>query len=562
MSRPLPGRLAALTFHGLLLSVGCLIHPQALAQVPAATPPTGRVEADTRQPPQPLPRDSIRIAAPRFAEQVPAGAEALRFTLDAVVITGYSRLPTAGLQTLWSDRVGQRITLAQAFGIAASVSAYYRQAGYLLSQAIVPAQDLPTDRPATLRIQVLEGHLDEVRVTGLAEAPVRALLAPALAEKPLTLSTLERQLLLLAEQPGVRSQANLSAGTTPQGTRLELLAQQKRFSGSVNVHNRTAPSQGDVRLEASVEGRGLLGTFDRHSLRWAGSGDPRLSLMGYSGDAPLGADGLRLQWSASVTRSQPESTVTNIDNDSSNVSLGLGYAAVRSRRANVTLRGSFNGYDNAAETTAGPVSRDRIRAVRLGFTGDLADTLGGITLLDLEWSRGLNGLGSSSPDDPLLLGAKPAFNKGVLYAARLQSLGGGASLLLAHTQQASSDKLPTAEQLGLGGDVFLRAYDPSEAIGEKGHASKLELRWDSGPLGARLPVALTLYGYYDAGQVQRRQTGAAVLKTTLKAAGAGLRFTAPMGLRGYVEWAQPIDRPVVSQGNDKARVFAGLGIDF
>ena len=34
------------------------------------------------------------------------------------------------------------------------------------------------------------------------------------------------------------------------------------------------------------------------------------------------------------------------------------------------------------------------------------------------------------------------------------------------------------------------------------------------------------------------------------------------GLRGYVEWAQPIDRPVASQSNDKARVFAGLGIDF
>ena len=33
------------------------------------------------------------------------------------------------------------------------------------------------------------------------------------------------------------------------------------------------------------------------------------------------------------------------------------------------LATSDNGYDNSAETTAGLVSRDRIRALRLGFTG-------------------------------------------------------------------------------------------------------------------------------------------------------------------------------------------------
>lgn len=538
------------------------MHSPAWSQGAAPPPPTGRVEQDSRPPPQAMPRDRIRIDAPRFAEQAPPGAQDVSFTLGAVLVTGYSRLPTEGLQVLWSDQVGQRITLAQAFGIAASVSAYYRSAGYLLSQAIVPAQDLPTDRPATLRIQVLEGHLDQVRVTGLDEASAQRWLAPALAERPLTLATLERNLLLLAEQPGVRSQANLSAGTTPQSTRLELLATQQRFAGSLSVHNRTAPSQGDARLEAHIEGRGVLGHFDRHALRWMGSGDERLSLLSYSGDAPLGAQGTRLQWSASATRSKPETAVSNFDNESSTGSLGISHAVQRSRRVNLTVRAAFNAYDNAAETTSIRVSEDRIRALRLGLTGDLADSFGGITLLDVEFSRGLAELGASDRQDPLLLGANPAFSKATLYLARLQSIGGGFSLLLAHTQQTSRDKLPTAEQLGLGGDVFLRAYDPSEAIGEKGHASKLELRWDSGALGSRWPLALTLYGYWDTGQVRRQQVAAPTTRTQLEAAGIGLRFSAVRGLRGYIEWAQPIDTPVASQGDDKARVFAGIGIDF
>ena len=555
-ARPLGGWFA-LAFSSLLVW-------QAPTQAQPSTPITGgsRVEQDSRPAPQPLRRDAIRIDAPRFAEQVPPGAGEVTFTLGLVVVSGYSRLPTEGLSALWSQYIGRRITLAQAFDIAAGVSAYYRNAGFVLSQAVVPAQDLPTDTPAMLRIQVLEGFVDRVRFTGLPQAAGQPFMAEVLAERPLSLSTLERALLLLSEQPGLRAQANLSAGVAPNATQVEVLVEQDRTAGSLTLHNRTAPSQGSLRIEATGEWRGLLGHFDRHVLRWSGSGDSRLNLLAYSADAPLGADGWRAQWSASSTSSKPTTTVTNFENDSRNLALGVAHAAQRSRRANLTLRASLNGYDNRSETLAGTVSEDHIRAVRLGLTGDLSDAFGGITLLDLEFGKGLTGLGASQKGDPLLLGADPAFRRTTAYLARLQGLGAGASLLLAHTQQWSNSKLPSAEQLGLGGELFLRAYDPSEAIGEEGHASKVELRWETGPVGTRWPVSLTLYGYYDQGAVERRQVTGPSTSTRLKAAGTGVRFSAPRGLRGYLELAKPLGPPVASQGNDDLRVFAGLGIDF
>ena len=103
----------------------------------------------------------------------------------------------------------------------------------------------------------------------------------------------------------------------------------------------------------------------------------------------------------------------------------------------------------------------------------------------------------------------------------------------------------------------MRAFDPSEAIGENGAAAKLELRWSFG-LG---PGAGTLYAYYDAGRVDRKQASGPDLRVTLAATGLGLRFSGPAGTRGYLEVAKPLKRDVASEGNRKARVFAGLGID-
>lgn len=515
----------------------------------------GRIEQDTRPEPRPAPRDTIRLDTARYAEQAPAGAAAVGFTLGAVQLEGNRAIATEALAPLWAARLGQRISLADAFAIAGAISARYRETGYVLSQAIVPAQDLPTGAPATLQIQVLEGYVEQVLVGSELSAALQPHLAPVLAERPLRLATLERALLLVNELAGVSAQASVRAGTSAGASVLELAVARDRAGGSLAVHNRSTKAQGRVRFEAGGEVRGVLGAFDRHGLRLISSGDDRLNLLAYAGEAPVGAGGLKLQWNASASRSEPDSPLPNVDTESNNLSLGLSYPVLRSRASNVALRAAIGGYDN--QSGGGLTSRDRIRSARIGLAADHADAAGGISLVDLEFVKGLGGLGASERGDPLLNGADPEFARTSLYLARLQSLGGNFSLLLAATAQASGDRLPTAEQLGLGGDTFVRAFDPSEAIGENGAAGKLELRWSFG-LG---PGAGTLYAYYDAGRVSRKQTSGPDLRTTLAATGLGLRFSGPAGLRGYLEYAKPLKRDVASEGNRKGRVFAGLGID-
>jgi len=131
------------------------------------------------------------------------------------------------------------------------------------------------------------------------------------------------------------------------------------------------------------------------------------------------------------------------------------------------------------------------------------------------------------------------------------------SALVAVTGQYSDDLLVSAEQFGLGGESFLRAFDSSEVLGDRGLAAKLELRWT----GVFDQFATTWYGFFDAGRAQRLEITGGRTSTSLTSLGVGVRATLGR-LRGFLEVAKPGNRDPVSTGNRDARIFAGIGADF
>jgi hemolysin activation/secretion protein len=238
---------------------------------------------------------------------------------------------------------------------------------------------------------------------------------------------------------------------------------------------------------------------------------------------------------------------------------------LRSRAENLKLRAAFSWNDGAQDYDIPGFegTEDRVRALRLGATWDLLDRWRGVSLIDLELSQGLDVLGASDAEDLDVSrpGASPTFTKLALYASRLQSLAPSWSVLLAAKGQYAGGPLLVAEQLGLGGEHFGRAFDASEILGDSGVAGKLELRY-SGAGGDWLP-AYTAYAYYDLGQVWARNPGVdldgePLPKTqSLASAGVGLRFDVKSGFAGYLEIDHPLTRDVAGEGNRNPRVFVG-----
>jgi hemolysin activation/secretion protein len=116
------------------------------------------------------------------------------FVLRQVSIVGATAISRDRLATAFQPYVGRKVSQADLAAIAAGMSDIYRTAGFHLSRAIVPPQDI---NDGSIRVQVIEGSITalDLKGEGAEEFGVRQILNPVLAEQPSQLTTLERGLL-------------------------------------------------------------------------------------------------------------------------------------------------------------------------------------------------------------------------------------------------------------------------------------------------------------------------------------------------------------------------------
>src|SRR5450432_431676 len=135
--------------------------------------------------------------------EVSGGTTRPLFLLRGISLTGAHAIPRDRIMKAYQPYLGKKVSQADLAAIAATVSDLYRTAGFHLSRAIVPPQDIADGR---VRLRVIEGSITEVVLTGdgAGQFGIRQMLDPVVAETPSQLPTLERQLLLINGRPGVR----------------------------------------------------------------------------------------------------------------------------------------------------------------------------------------------------------------------------------------------------------------------------------------------------------------------------------------------------------------------
>ena len=126
----------------------------ALAQsITPGAADVGRVEdrvQDRTQVPVATPDIQVRKAGATVA---PAGSENVHFTLSSISFEGATVYNPAQLEKEYATRIGTEISLADLYGIAAQITAKYRNDGYILTQIVVPPQ---TIEGGVARLQVVE----------------------------------------------------------------------------------------------------------------------------------------------------------------------------------------------------------------------------------------------------------------------------------------------------------------------------------------------------------------------------------------------------------------------
>ncbi len=193
------------------------------------------VELDAERP---SPEDGVS----RAAEEGGPTVLVKRFQLS-----GNRQFDDRRLLALLHDLPGQELNLSQLHAAAARIGDFYREKGYVLARAFLPAQEI---QDGTVRIEVLEGRYGRIELHNTSRTLDRVLLRPLSALERDTAvqgSELERALLLLSDIPGLQAKGTLLPGQA-QGTT------------DLRVEARPGPLVGG-RLEADNYGGRYMGNI-------------------------------------------------------------------------------------------------------------------------------------------------------------------------------------------------------------------------------------------------------------------------------------------------------------
>jgi len=559
-------------FLSLLLSSGLLITGSAFAITPASVDP-GRI--DRQLAPPIVPRtEPTRISLPvKKAEKIPAASK-IKFTLKRVIVKGNTVLSDAELSPLYQDKVGKRISVSDLQDIAHAITVKYRDAGFVLSRAILPPQKIASSGVVT--IQVVEGYISATHVKGDVSNVTQVMLEKYAkrieADKPLTIKTLERYALFANDLPGITVQTVISPSKSTSGAaELTFVAQQQSYDGYFSWDNQGTPALGPHQFSGGAFLNSQLTGGDRTGIQGVITNDgDELRYIAGSHENQIGSDGLAIGTFISYARTQPDFpaftgfNVLGTVGHSFRVATDVRYPIIRSRKRNLWAYGVFDILNSKSDFTAVDIRQfeDRIRSLRFGFTFDLADKWRGINYVNAQVSQGLDFMGaksSGSLTNPLSrLNGDESYTKLNAEVSRLQYLFGNVSLLLSAAGQYAFDPLLSAEEFGVGGLIYGRAYDPSEIVGDHGIAAKGEVRLDFYPQ-RRFLQHTQVFVFYDGGVVWNRDGAASGQPghQSLTSLGAGVRVDFTPYFFGHVYLAKPLTLVRALKGKRDIRgVFA------
>lgn len=533
-----------------------------------------RIEDRIRPPPVVTP-PVAPVTIPEITPQAaPSGADTVSFTLRAVDLVGNSVIADEALAPLFAPYLDRDVSLATLYEIAAAMTAAYREAGYVLSQAVVPAQEIVDGR---VRLQVIEGYVDRVLVQG--EDPsgrITAMAAEIAASRPLSNMVLERYLLLLQDLAGLSVRAILTASPdVPGAADLTLVLERDTLQGYVSIDNRGTPSLGPYQATTALTVNDFFGWDGRATLTLftAPIEDELLYFMGRV-EQPLGHDGMVLNLAASYSRTRPGAALKPFDNEGEarSYDIGLDQAIIRSRQLSLTAGLEFNWRDSTADffarTSPSNLYDDHLRVLRANLDLSVVDGWSGTDTLSLTLSRGLDIAGASARGDSNLSrgNGNPQFTSLKGEFGRLQPVGTEFALSFRGVFQYAFDPLLASEEIGFGATGFGSAFDSSSISGDSGLGLRMEAIWywalAAGDAGG-LQVQGQSYGFADGGLIWQQDPSARERRhDSLSSVGLGSRLQVQPGVFGGWELAFPVVNPADTPKPDSGRLFFQLGASF
>ncbi len=377
------------------------------------------------------------------------------------------------------------------------------------------------------------------------------------ADRPANVRTLERYLLLANDLPGLKFSTTLKPSPThPNASILIVEVKEKMIDTIARIDNRGTPARGPWQYLGSATFNNIAGSHEAFTATYAGTFQlEELQYIQATYRQVLNSEGLTFFANASYGIGTPGTALLrSLDyrTRSSIVEAGLTYPVIRTRELNLLLTGLGFVTDDQSTTGGVPFTHDKLRGFRFKADADWADSWLGVNQVNVTFSQGIKGLGSSDSAVPCTTPppgvAGPSTNAGRVdfskieaTFSRVQPLLPNFSAFVAVYGQYAFTPLLVSEQCSYGGRFFGRAFDPSELLGDHCWAALGELRYDIMTPWKQL-TRLQTYAFADHGEVHSINPAAGTpLSQSGTSVGVGVRaaweetYTADLSIAKAVE---------------------------
>lgn len=429
-------------------------------------------------------------------------------TLHSLSVTGSTVFSEKELLAPYRDLFGTRITYGRLRGISAEMTKKYREAGYILSRVIMPAQDVDA-ADAHIRLIAIEGFIEAIEYSGDSRVLERfkryfsSIEKDLLGKKPLRHSDFERHMLLMKDVSGLEVSSRFERGELPGGSKLHIDVQGDLVEGSFNMGNTGTDETGPIIGSVSVGLNTLPVIGNKATLTYTQAFDYREYHSVQIADRYQLWNGLTFTGSYAYSDS-PEMDSDFADlwdyrTDSSTYNIGVSYPIIRSRDVNLIAGANYEHRNSDTFLSDEPFQKDRLRTLSASLNFDFSDAWGGITQLIPTVYHGLNIFDASNKSEEATNTLAPAeYWKLDLYASRDQQLLNNFSIFTMAEAQLSSESLSSYNKFSYGGSQFGRGYDPGILEGDNAFAVSVEPRWTTYPTNS---TALQLFSFIDYGTV-------------------------------------------------------------
>ncbi|TDJ32966.1 MAG: hypothetical protein E2O53_11095 [Gammaproteobacteria bacterium] len=467
-------------------------------------------------------------------------------------------------------------TINQIQGIADEITRHYRERGFIIAQAIVPAQVV---RDGVVSLRILEGTLEDVRVENNQRYKAKVIEGPfrRLRGYPITQGSIERALLDVQDFPGLTVFGTFTQGDELGNTDLIIrVREEDRFYFTSSVDNYGSEFTGEYRLLLDFQLNNLFGVADQVAAYILQTFEPDNGTYGgLNFKFPFGRNAIGFGASTnqfdiggleSLTALGVEGTVDQADiywerTFANGRFFGAsGRLGIATKKAVTEIPGAVLNEDNLAVAS---LAFDFYSASRKGRGFSVGSIAVHIGMPDTLGSMDGSGDGVSSRIGGDGERAGGSFEIYKFNFQHLRRLGANNSMLLRLDGQWTDDILVALEQYSIGGPLNVRAYTVAEALVDIGASATLE--WiinapgfsDKRTKGGRTwgeIFQVSLYVDYAYGELNNPRV---IEEPTVDYSGygLGLQFNVPGTFYARFDVASPIGSRVTTNDRDPQYYF-------